>query len=532
MGSDQLHDDPARTAMPATRMEARNINGADAQAAYYLGVKAGREEAAQHPDAFVVVPEPASTPEQRADLARLLGRVRGIAAVLPCGDVTAEVARLTAQVKRLAESEHVATQTGETMAQHYRRQRDAARAEIARLTSAQGEALCSCGSGKARSVCDGRPAAVESPAEVSGVRAFVTASAGEHGWPESPAPALTEEEAHRWVDKIQRDCEVRNVTTYAATVRALVLASYRKFPAEVRTEARRASTGETRASYRGRIAEEEAAHGGLHAPSGAAEMPATTGEAAPDLLAEHVAASCDRATDDERMRLATQAVVDATGMDADEAGEVARAVVDALFNDAPNSVDPRRMPPDSEGPAKENTFGAALARMHKPAAAERLCVAVLVTDAQDRVALIESAKPGRGWELPGGGVTEGEEPRAAAVREVAEEMGLQLAEEAMEYVLRLDGTPKPGATYTSRILVYRARADGELRAGSDAKGAQWLTAADVLFLDDFDSLSDLASRDVLLAWAREMAGAAPQPPSVIGDVARRTIDKLPHGGGQ
>lgn len=137
--------------------------------------------------------------------------------------------------------------------------------------------------------------------------------------------------------------------------------------------------------------------------------------------------------------------------------------------------------------------------------AVRSCVAVLVTDPAGRVALIESVKPGRAFELPGGGVKSGESTEAAAAREVAEEMGLQVAALTdMDLIAGLTGTPKPGATYQSRILVYRARAEGDLRAGSDAKSAAWWTAADVLHLADFGMLSDLATtHDVLLPWARE-----------------------------
>ena len=147
--------------------------------------------------------------------------------------------------------------------------------------------------------------------------------------------------------------------------------------------------------------------------------------------------------------------------------------------------------------------------IEQQAPAERLCVAVLVTDPVGRVALIESAKPGRAWEIPGGKVKEGETPRAAAVREVAEEMGVQLTEDALEPAGILRGTPKPGAAFASVIHVFRARAEGELRAGSDAKGASWLHASAVLDLHANGRLSDLQiTHDVLLPWAREAVGGA------------------------
>jgi len=138
---------------------------------------------------------------------------------------------------------------------------------------------------------------------------------------------------------------------------------------------------------------------------------------------------------------------------------------------------------------------------------ERLCVAVLATNAAGQVLLVHSAKPGRAWELPGGKVDPGEAPREAACREVYQETGLMVAlsvEEPIEL----------------RILVYRARAGGDPTPGSDASAARWLSWADVERLSYYDNLSDLASRDVLLAWARESRPKeAPRPRvgSWIGD---------------
>lgn len=152
-------------------------------------------------------------------------------------------------------------------------------------------------------------------------------------------------------------------------------------------------------------------------------------------------------------------------------------------DEAPGSVDPRDLPPDSEDPAP----------------VERQCVAVLVTDPADRVLLVRTK---RGWELPGGGVEDGEDPRAAARREVREEAGLHVSLKGHEWI-ELRGTPKPGATYTSRILVFRGRAEGEPQPGSDATRARWWTANEVQIVDRDDPtrLSDLASREVLVDWA-------------------------------
>src|SRR6187402_1948374 len=55
----------------------------------------------------------------------------------------------------------------------------------------------------------------------------------------------------------------------------------------------------------------------------------------------------------------------------------------------------------------------------------RLCVAAVVTNAVDQVLLVYSRKR-RGWELPGGGIEEGETPHEAAIRETREEAGLEV----------------------------------------------------------------------------------------------------------
>lgn len=52
-----------------------------------------------------------------------------------------------------------------------------------------------------------------------------------------------------------------------------------------------------------------------------------------------------------------------------------------------------------------------------------MAAAVLFTDARGRVLVVKPTyKPG--WELPGGGVDQDESPRAAATREVLEELGI------------------------------------------------------------------------------------------------------------
>jgi 8-oxo-dGTP pyrophosphatase MutT (NUDIX family) len=135
----------------------------------------------------------------------------------------------------------------------------------------------------------------------------------------------------------------------------------------------------------------------------------------------------------------------------------------------------------------------------QPEPVTRLCVACLVTDPDGRVLMVRNRK--RAWELPGGKVRDGEAPIDAIRREVREEAGLTVAW-LYQTPTEIAGTPKPGASYTSRILVYEAHAEGTPTAGDDAVDAAWLTRSDVLDLHVVSDLSDLATRDVLLEWAR------------------------------
>ena len=120
-----------------------------------------------------------------------------------------------------------------------------------------------------------------------------------------------------------------------------------------------------------------------------------------------------------------------------------------------------------------------------------LYVAGLVTNG-DRVALIESAKPGRAWELPGGKAHPREEWRAALSREVHEEMGLAVPPHRWVLVDVLHGEDG------SVVIVARAEAAGDLVPGSDAQDARWYARGALP-----EDISRLASRQVLFDWQAE-----------------------------
>ncbi|WP_226913528.1 DUF4031 domain-containing protein [Gephyromycinifex aptenodytis] len=106
-----------------------------------------------------------------------------------------------------------------------------------------------------------------------------------------------------------------------------------------------------------------------------------------------------------------------------------------------------------------------IASTREPPEASTVATVTFTEDALGRVLLVESADRG-GWEGPGGWREPGESARAAAVRETAEETGLQLHESALvpcayERILltgqRPDGPGHGRLLPTSHIAVYRAR---------------------------------------------------------------------------
>ncbi|MFR9725609.1 NUDIX domain-containing protein [Streptomyces sp. MS19] len=114
-----------------------------------------------------------------------------------------------------------------------------------------------------------------------------------------------------------------------------------------------------------------------------------------------------------------------------------------------------------------------------PPRAETLAAGVLFFDDQDRVLLVDPTyKPG--WEFPGGVVEPGEPPARAAVREVAEELGLHLAQEPPLLVVDWE-PPRPPRFGGLRLLFDGGRLDADrvgdlLLPGEELRG--WRFAAE------------------------------------------------------
>lgn len=117
-------------------------------------------------------------------------------------------------------------------------------------------------------------------------------------------------------------------------------------------------------------------------------------------------------------------------------------------------------------------------------AAARLAAGVLFRDAAGHVLLVKPVYK-RGWDLPGGYVEPGEAPRQAAIREVAEELGLSLAvgrlvvvdwaphpDEGDKLLFIFDGGEIDQAKLSDATL--QASEIGELKFASDAELAELL----------------------------------------------------------
>jgi 8-oxo-dGTP pyrophosphatase MutT (NUDIX family)/predicted kinase len=84
---------------------------------------------------------------------------------------------------------------------------------------------------------------------------------------------------------------------------------------------------------------------------------------------------------------------------------------------------------------------------------ETLAAGVLLFDSADRVLLVDPTyKPG--WEFPGGVVERGEPPTRAAVREVAEELGLDLGTGSTLRLLVVDWEPPRPPRYGGLRLLF------------------------------------------------------------------------------
>jgi 8-oxo-dGTP diphosphatase len=101
-------------------------------------------------------------------------------------------------------------------------------------------------------------------------------------------------------------------------------------------------------------------------------------------------------------------------------------------------------------------------------------VAAALADRHGRI-LLQQRAPGRSlaglWEFPGGKVEPGETPEAALVRELAEELGIEVAEEELK---PCGFASAPLGDRHLVLLLYLCRAWSGVPRALDASGLTWV----------------------------------------------------------
>lgn len=110
-------------------------------------------------------------------------------------------------------------------------------------------------------------------------------------------------------------------------------------------------------------------------------------------------------------------------------------------------------------------------------------VAALITDSDDRLLLVRKRGTDRFMQA-GGKPEEGEGPRAALVRELQEELGLVVAEAALEPLGVFASTAANEPGHGLEAQVFRLRVAETVGARAEIEEIRWVTRDEALALAD------------------------------------------------